>query len=53
MTETEEIVEGGPLTSFGEEVKAAVEENWLDKYREGGRRRGCFVRTRTAAGTRK
>ena len=42
MTETEEIVEGGPLTSFGKEVKAAVEENWLDKYREGGRRRGVL-----------
>jgi hypothetical protein len=30
------------LTAFGEEVKAAIEENWLDRYREGGRRRGTL-----------
>ena len=40
MTETEEIVEGGPLTSFGEEVKAA--NSFVDDYMKGGRRRGVL-----------
>jgi hypothetical protein len=42
MTGTEEIVEAGPLTSFGEEVKAAVEDSFVENYMKGGRRRGVL-----------
>jgi hypothetical protein len=40
MTGTEEIVEAGPLTSFGEEVKAA--SSFVDDYMTGGRRHGVL-----------